>query len=301
MRKFGKRVNGFLFVFSVLLLTEIALSVFLDVIDGLENLTGTLKNVVYIVLLFVIAGLCCFAVITDIAAKSILKRLLLFLVFLVFLLSIALKITISSGFIYKIDNVEALREFISSFGAYSILLYMAIQFLQVAFLPIPSFVTVGAGVLLFGPFKAAVFGIIGIVLGSLFAFFVGRRLGVKTVVWLIGEKSLEKGLSFIKGKDGALLTVMFLFPFFPDDVLCFVSGLTKISAKFFAVMISIVRTITVFCACYSLNNSLIPYNTWWGILLWALYFLFTITTVYFVYKKGEIIEGKVKNLFHKKN
>ena len=42
---------------------------------------------------------------------------------------------------------------------------------------------------------------LGIIIGSLIAFFVGRIFGAKVVKWVVGERAFNKGLSVIKGKD----------------------------------------------------------------------------------------------------
>lgn len=222
--------------------------------------------------------------------------------FFLFIIGIALIMAIlyflkNSGFIDKIDTVSDFRKYIESYSHYAVILFILLQFLQVIILPIPSFITVGAGVLLFGPLKGALYSCIGIILGSIVAFLVGRIFGVKVAKWLIGEDSVNKGLKIIKGKDRAVLTFMFLFPFFPDDILCFVAGITTMSSSFFIIMIIIVRIITVFISSYSMNNNIIPYDTWWGIILWIMFFIFTIFMTVLIYKKGDRIE---KFLFKRK-
>ena len=174
--------------------------------------------------------------------------------------------------------------------------FILIQFLQVVVLPIPAFITVGAGVLLFGPLKGAIFSCIGIILGSIVAFFIGRIFGFKVAKWLVGEDSLNKGLNIIKGKDKIILTFMFLFPFFPDDILCFVAGITTLSPSFFIIMIIITRIISVFASSFSMNNNIIPYDTWWGILLWVIFILFTLLSMVLICKKG----NKIQEFFTRK-
>ena len=200
-----------------------------------------------------------------------------------------LKVT---GFLDRIDSVDEFREYISSFGGFAVVIFILVQFLQVVVLPIPAFITVGAGVLLFGEFKGALFSCLGIIAGSIFAYFIGRIFGFKVAKWLVGEESLNKGLKTIKGKDRLIITFIFLFPFFPDDILCFVAGITTISPGFFIIMIFITRIISVFASSYSMNNSIIPYDTWWGILLWIAFFAFTVILTVVIYKKGDIIEKK---------
>ena len=169
--------------------------------------------------------------------KNFIYKLFFVIVSLLSITLISLYFLKISGFLQKFDSVQKFRNYIQSFGGFAIIIFILIQFLQVVILPIPSFITVGAGVLLFGVFWGAIYSCIGIISGSLVAFYVGRYLGVKVAVWLIGESNLNKGLSLIKGKDKIALTFMFLFPFFPDDLLCFVAGITSISSKFFISMI----------------------------------------------------------------
>jgi len=197
-----------------------------------------------------------------------------------------------SGLLDNFNNVKDFKEYIKSFEQYAIVLFVLVQFLQVVALPIPSFITVAAGVLLFGPLKAAMYSSVGIILGSIVAYFIGRVFGVKVVKWLVGENNLKKGLKIIDGKDKIVLTFMFLFPFFPDDVLCFISGLTTMSPLFFIAMIAVTRVVSIFTASYSLNNSIIPYDTWWGILLWVLFFVVTAVLTYFVCIKSDKL-GKI--------
>ncbi len=227
--------------------------------------------------------------------KSFIHKIFALSVGLIAVITFFLYVLKVSGLLDKIDSVEKLREYIQSFGGYAVILFILLQFLQVVVLPIPSFITVGAGVLLFGPFKGAIFSVIGIILGSIVAFFIGKFFGFRVAKWLVGEDSLNKGLKAIKGKDKIVLTFMFLFPFFPDDVLCFVAGITTISPTYFIIMIVIVRIITVFVSSYSMNNSIIPYDTWWGILLWIMFFALTLIITFIIYRKGEEIEAFFKN------
>lgn len=289
----------FLLVINISALTS---ALFLSLICDLRVVENQI--VVEILLRLVLFSAVLTAVISVIfieTGKKLPSRLISAFMIIAFAVLLSIFLIVKSGLAEKLKSIEDLRLFISSFGAYSGIIYVLIQFLQVAVIPLPSFLTVGAGVLLFGPFKAAVLGVTGIISGSVFAFFMGRKFGVKAVSLLIGKNNLEKGLKFTDGKDEILLTFAFLFPFFPDDVLCFVSGLTKINAVYFVFMIIVVRLITVFAACYSLNNNLIPYDTWWGIALWIVFFIFTVVAAVTIYKYGDKIESRIKRKFFKKS
>ncbi|MDY4186460.1 MAG: VTT domain-containing protein [Candidatus Borkfalkiaceae bacterium] len=194
----------------------------------------------------------------------------------------------------KIRDVNSLRAEIEKRGAYAVPAFIILQILQVTALPIPGVVAIGAGVCLFGEFKGGLYSFIGITAGSFISFFVGRTLGYKAAKLLIGKKTLDSTLKKVKGKDKAVLTVMFLLPFFPDDALCFVAGLSSMSAGCFSVTIIITRLVSSFVTAYSVGGKIIPYDKWWGIILWGVIILSAAAGAKLVYDKGEIIQKNTR-------
>lgn len=249
-----------------------------------------------VITLVTVAGIVFYELKVEIVYKCCYIAVILIAVALVALY--ALNIT---GVMETINSVDELREYIASMGSWMPIVFIVIQFLQVVILPIPAVLSITVGVLLFGPLQAAIFSFIGILAGSIVAFFIGRVLGYKVAAWLVGKENLDKAIQSVKGKDKAVLTFMFLFPFFPDDILCFVSGLSSMSKKFFIVMITITRAISIFISCYAYNNSLTPYDTWWGLLIWGVFIAITVALTIIIYKKGEKIENYFKEKFSKKN
>ena len=237
------------------------------------------------------------SVVCQLSDKKFVYRLTLILMTAALAVLYVMQIT---GLWDKIDSVEDLRNYVSGFGGYAVFIFIAIQFLQVVVLPIPGFITVSVGVLLFGAFRGSVYSVIGIVSASIVAFFIGRVFGYKVAGWLVGKENLDKGLELVKGKDKVILTFMFLFPFFPDDVLCFVAGLSSMSVPYYIVMITITRIINIVVSAYSVNGSIIPYNTWWGILLWIAVFILVAALCYAIYKHGDKIENFFKSKFSKR-
>ena len=80
---------------------------------------------------------------------------------------------------------------------------------------------------------------------------------------------------------------MFLLPVFPDDVLCFVAGLSSMSLWLFLGVILVSRVLAVFTTSYSI--SLIPFNTWWGILTWVVFVIAVVILFVVLYKKSDAI------------
>lgn len=205
----------------------------------------------------------------------------------------------ATGFIKDMTSIEALREYIESSGNWAVWVFILFQFLQVVILPIPSTVTVMAGVALFGPLKCSIFSFIGIFIGSVLAFGIGRWLGYKVVSWIVGKEDLEKWLKKIKGKDYLILSIMFLLPLFPDDVLCFIAGLSSMTWGYFLVMIFVTRALSITLSAYSFDT--IPFTTWWGILCWVLIISAVVALFWLVCKYSDKIDWFIKNKLGFKN
>lgn len=204
---------------------------------------------------------------------------------------ILLYILLKTGFFNLIKDKESLAEYLQKYGVWMPIVYVVLQFLQVVILPIPSVLSTAVGVVLFGVNKTILYSVLGIVLGSFTAFWIGRRFGSRAVEWLIGKESLKKWQTKLKGKDNFVLSIMFLLPMFPDDVLCFVAGLSSMSIRYFSVLIILSRVFAVSCTCYSIR--LIPFNTWWGICVWGILFIAIILIFFFVYKYMDVLQQKI--------
>jgi uncharacterized membrane protein YdjX (TVP38/TMEM64 family) len=85
---------------------------------------------------------------------------------------------------------------------------------------------------------------------------------------------------------------MLVLPFFPDDILCFIAGLSTMTTKYFLIAILFSRTVGVFATCYSID--FIPFNTWWGITLWMILAVLIIIVFIFIYKNMDKIQGLLK-------
>lgn len=248
---------------------------------------GTLANV----------AMCALAIVFYFLKKELIYKSFLTAFLLLLFAFTVLYILLKTGFLEIIRDKDSLEAYLEQAGTWMGVLFITLQFLQVIILPIPSFVTVAAGTALFGPLRCAIYSLIGIVIGSLTAFLVGRYVGYRAVAWLIGQDTLDKWLKKVKGKDKLLLSAMFLLPVFPDDILCFVAGLSSMSLIFFLVVILISRVIAIFTTCYSVT--LIPFNTWWGITLWIVFFALVCILFVFLYKKSDAIQDWIYRKFHR--
>ncbi len=211
-----------------------------------------------------------------------------------------------TGWYQYFDEPEEIDRIINSGGGvWSRAIFFLIQFLQVTFIPIPAMVTTIAGVLIFGPLETFLISLASTLLGSIFAFYLGRVVGTKIVNWMVGEETCKKWQKTLsRGK--YVFFLMMLFPAFPDDILCMVAGLTSMTWKFFIFTNIISRSINTFVMCYVTSGTIIPYHGW-GIPVWIVLFglmiiLFVLSVRYqaqienFAVRLGE----KITSIFKRK-
>lgn len=207
-------------------------------------------------------------------------------------------------FFSKFDfSKEVLQEYIESKGALAPVIFIAITFLQVTIIPIPSTITVLIGTYIFGFWEAFFYSYIGMLLGSLFAFYLGRWFGRPFINWFVSDKKLvDKYLEKIKGKESVVLFFMFLFPFFPDDILCLIAGILSISSLSFFLMQLVTRAVAIIITQLMLGGVIIPYDSW-GIPVIVIFSLIFIAIFLIVYKSSDDINDfilKKKAFFMKK-
>ncbi len=218
------------------------------------------------------------------------KTMLSVYIFLLFCL-ILLYVLQKTGFFLVLRDENLFQEYLQKAGVWMPLLYILLQFLQVVILPIPSIVSTLAGIALFGATKTLIYSFIGIVVGSFTAFWIGRKLGYKAVSWMVGEDTLKKWQKKLKGKDNLFLSLMFLLPLFPDDILCFFAGLSTMSWGYFTGIILISRALALSATCFSVD--FIPFTTWWGVTIWCSFALFVTAVFIIIYKNMDKIQQKI--------
>ncbi len=194
---------------------------------------------------------------------------------------------------------EEVQSYIESAGVVAPLIYIAISFLQVSFIPIPGMISILAGSYVFGPWLAFLYSYIGMVAGAMFAFLLGKLVGRPFVNWISGGKEkTEEWLKKLKGKENVLLFFMFLFPFFPDDVLCAVAGILPISWLGFFVMQLVTRATSIGSTLLLMSGELIPFHGWGLVFLGIIGVLGIIAFIY-CFKNSEKINEYFSSVIHK--
>jgi len=131
---------------------------------------------------------------------------------------------------------EGLSELLTSYGATSVFLFIALQITQVVISPLPGDVTGLIGGYLYGPVLGTIYSTIGLCIGSWAAFVLARSFGLPFVERIIRPSRLRKYDYVLERKGGFIAFFLFLIPGFPKDYLCYILGLSHMRAATFLVI-----------------------------------------------------------------
>jgi uncharacterized membrane protein YdjX (TVP38/TMEM64 family) len=149
---------------------------------------------------------------------------------------------------------EALGNFLDYLGPLAPYGFILIQIVQVVVPIIPGSITIPLGALVFGMGYGFLLNFIGIMIGSFINFALARRYGRPFVELIVREKQLEKYTGWLdkNNRFDKLFTFAMFFPLSPDDFLCYFAGLSTISFKKFALILSTSKPFTLFLYSYGM-------------------------------------------------
>jgi len=134
-----------------------------------------------------------------------------------------------------------LKATVEGWGYMGPIVFIVAQALQVIISPVPGEATGLAGGFLFGTALGFIYSTVGLTLGTLACFGIGRWLGATVVQRFVAEHHWEK-MGFIVEAEGAILCfILYLIPGFPKDIISYLFGLSPMPFWVFAVVSTLGR------------------------------------------------------------
>jgi uncharacterized membrane protein YdjX (TVP38/TMEM64 family) len=134
---------------------------------------------------------------------------------------------------------ERIRAVMNGAGSWAPFLFILVQAVQVVLMiwPVPLEI---AGGFLFGLSWGLLYSAVGLALGSMVAFLLGRWLERKLVTRLRPE-TMQRFRRLIKREGTLAAFLIFLVPGIPKDFVCYFLGATRLSLPFFLVVSILLR------------------------------------------------------------
>jgi uncharacterized membrane protein YdjX (TVP38/TMEM64 family) len=119
--------------------------------------------------------------------------------------------------------------------------FILIQAVQVVVSPIPGEATGFLGGYLFGLQLGFVYSTIGLVLGTMAAFGVGRWLGAPVMARYVPARVIDRFGFLLKAEGAVLAFVIYLIPGLPKDIVSYVFGMSPMPAWIFLLVSTLGR------------------------------------------------------------
>lgn len=147
-----------------------------------------------------------------------------------------------AGLVAQLSDHERLVESMRESGWRGPALCIAIQFIQVVVFMIPGEITQVAAGYVFGALAGFVYSVIGIMLGSAFAYGFGRLVGRPLLSKVLGEATMTRlDHTMASPKARTALFLLFLLPGAPKDAMSYGAGATNFRLGEFVLISGLAR------------------------------------------------------------
>ncbi len=157
-------------------------------------------------------------------------------------------------------SIDTLQAYIQAQGVWAPLTFVLLQVLQILMAFIPGGMLLTGGVLIFGPWEGLLYNFLGTILGSCLNFTIARRWGHRVAAHFMSDATMDKYLGWLnEGKKfDRLFALAILLPFFPDDALCLIAGLSNMTWRRFLTLLMLkLPSIAVYSIVYAAAGRLL--------------------------------------------
>lgn len=174
------------------------------------------------------------------------RKLINFISIIGLVISIGLTIYFINLGVFK--DLNSLRGLVGDSIILGPIIFILIQILQVVIPIIPGGISTAAGVLIFGPYAGFIYNYVGICIGSIIIFLLGRRYGKPFILSMVSNKTYNKYVGWLDNQNRfeKLFALAIFLPVAPDDALCLMAGLTNISVKKYTWIILLAKPLSIF-------------------------------------------------------
>jgi uncharacterized membrane protein YdjX (TVP38/TMEM64 family) len=161
------------------------------------------------------------------------------------------------------NNQERVRAWIRGFGPWAPVISIGLNAAQVLAAPLPGQIIGIANGYLYGLWLGTLYSMIGLVVGRTVAMLLGRWFGRPLVERLIKREQLAKWDGIAHRRGALFFFLIFLLPFLPDDIVCFLVGLSPLPILRMGVLSALGGLPGVFVSCWvGAKASDLPWWAW---------------------------------------
>lgn len=137
-----------------------------------------------------------------------------------------------------LTSVASLREFVEGFGPLAPVAFILVGALEAVVPVIPGSGTMTAAPIIFGQVAGTIYAYVATVLGSIVVFAITRLVGRDLLEARFSPRTLERHAAWLEHpKFTRYFAIAIAAPLAPDDLLCYVAGLTRMRWRTYLLII----------------------------------------------------------------
>lgn len=211
-------------------------------------------------------------------------------------LTILVLIFLSTALYFAFFQSDWIQPIVRESGVFGYVIYLMLNVIittLMTFVPGMTFTFTLLATQLFGTLNGFIVAAVSCFLSSLVKFFIGDKLGEPVIDWLVGRDARIKAQNLVSDRATVLVPVMLAFPFFPDDAICMISGMTKMKYWYFAIVALLCRTIGVGVTAF-LGSNILNYASF-TLLDWLLFINIILIDIWLIWKLSGYVEKLLRN------
>lgn len=162
--------------------------------------------------------------------KLLIKLLSILIVLGIYLFVPTVKQNVNQMIFYlSMVNLDAIKEYILSFGMWAPIISFLLMLLQSVAAPLPAFLITFANAALFGWVYGAILSWTSAMAGAALCFYIAKFLGRDVVEKLTSKYALENVDNFFERYGKHTILIARLLPFMSFDLVSYAAGLTSMS------------------------------------------------------------------------
>jgi len=178
-----------------------------------------------------------------------------------------------SNLLHIISDQDAVSAYLQGYGVWGPAVLFVLMVAQVFVAVIPGHALMVTAGYVYGMTGLLVI-IFSTILGSQVAFFIARQYGRDLIYKLASPQIIERWDRMARNQDILFYFFAFVLPIFPSDLMCYVAGLGKISARRFLVANMLGRTVVAISITIIGMYGLNPPLAFWLVFIGGLLTLF---------------------------
>lgn len=138
-------------------------------------------------------------------------------------------------------NPERIQKLVGNWGIWAPLGFILLQMVQIVVAPLPGSVVALVAGYVFGMGRGLLLAMVGVMLGALAAFLLGRAIGRRLLRLFVAERTMDQFDEFVIRRGPFYVFLLLLVPNPIGDWLYYLAGLTALPLSLFMLFVLVAR------------------------------------------------------------